>query len=463
MRCRRLYMAIADRRNFPVVRAGLHHGTALLRKDRHFGSTVNLAARVAAHATGGQILCTRQVADALIGRKRPDVEIEHQGSFSLKNLPHPVDLYEVVLSGCAREYAIDPVCKMQVDKRRAAGDLHFDKRTYWFCSLACVERFAREPLSYVSIDETVTTDGQGTSNSDVVIDVRGLNKHFGDNHAVKDLTLTVRRGEIFGFLGPNGSGKTTSIRMLCGLLTPDGGDGTCLGYDIRARDRRDQAPRRLHDAALLVLGRPDHPREPATSSRACTAWPTARARVDAGARRSSGSRARADQLAGHAVRRLEAAPRAGRVPAARPAAAAARRADRRRRSEGAARFLGGDPRARRARHHRAGQHALHGRGRALPPARLHRVRQAAGARARADEVIASQSLTTWEVTGADLPALAERLRACRRRAGRRIRQHAARQRVESRRARGGARAADARSRACNGAKSSRASRTCSST
>ena len=68
--------------------------------------------------------------------------------------------------------------------------------------------------------------------SDVVIDVRGLNKHFGDNHAVKDLALTVRRGEIFGFLGPNGSGKTTSIRMLCGLLTPDSGEGTCLGYDI---------------------------------------------------------------------------------------------------------------------------------------------------------------------------------------------------------------------------------------
>ena len=72
----------------------------------------------------------------------------------------------------------------------------------------------------------------GANDRDVVIDVRGLNKHFGDNHAVKDLALSVRRGEIFGFLGPNGSGKTTSIRMLCGLLTPDSGEGTCLGYDI---------------------------------------------------------------------------------------------------------------------------------------------------------------------------------------------------------------------------------------
>jgi ABC-2 type transport system ATP-binding protein len=64
------------------------------------------------------------------------------------------------------------------------------------------------------------------------IDVHGLNKSFGDKHVVVDLTLRVERGEIFGFLGPNGSGKTTSIRMLCGLLTPDSGSGTCLGYDI---------------------------------------------------------------------------------------------------------------------------------------------------------------------------------------------------------------------------------------
>jgi ABC-2 type transport system ATP-binding protein len=72
----------------------------------------------------------------------------------------------------------------------------------------------------------------GMNDSPLVIDVTGINKHFGDKHVVKDLALQVRQGEIFGFLGPNGSGKTTSIRMLCGLLTPDSGSGTCLGYDI---------------------------------------------------------------------------------------------------------------------------------------------------------------------------------------------------------------------------------------
>jgi ABC-2 type transport system ATP-binding protein len=68
--------------------------------------------------------------------------------------------------------------------------------------------------------------------SEYAIDVKGLNKHFGGKHVVTDVSMRVRQGEIFGFLGPNGSGKTTTIRMMCGLLKPDSGSGTCLGYDI---------------------------------------------------------------------------------------------------------------------------------------------------------------------------------------------------------------------------------------
>lgn len=67
------------------------------------------------------------------------------------------------------------------------------------------------------------------------IAVEGLTKRFAGREVVKRLTLNVREGQIFGFLGPNGSGKTTSIRMLCGLLTPDEGRGTCLGYDVIAQ------------------------------------------------------------------------------------------------------------------------------------------------------------------------------------------------------------------------------------
>ena len=77
---------------------------------------------------------------------------------------------------------------------------------------------------------------------DFVIDVTGVTKRFGDKTVVNAINLQVRRGEIYGFLGPNGSGKTTFIRMLCGLLTPDAGTGTCLGYDVR----RQQAEIKRH-------------------------------------------------------------------------------------------------------------------------------------------------------------------------------------------------------------------------
>ena len=73
---------------------------------------------------------------------------------------------------------------------------------------------------------------EAAAGNGLTIDVDRLNKHFGSRHVVKDVSLRVQRGEIFGFLGPNGSGKTTCIRMLCGLLTPDSGSGTCLGFDI---------------------------------------------------------------------------------------------------------------------------------------------------------------------------------------------------------------------------------------
>jgi len=73
---------------------------------------------------------------------------------------------------------------------------------------------------------------------DFVIDVRGLTKRFGDLVAVDHFDMEVPKGSIYGFLGPNGSGKTTTIRMMCGLLKPDMGSGTCLGFDVlRESDR----------------------------------------------------------------------------------------------------------------------------------------------------------------------------------------------------------------------------------
>lgn len=66
----------------------------------------------------------------------------------------------------------------------------------------------------------------------LAIDVAGISKSFDGKTVVDNIPMRVRRGEIFGFLGPNGSGKTTFLRMLCGLLRPDSGSGRCLGFDI---------------------------------------------------------------------------------------------------------------------------------------------------------------------------------------------------------------------------------------
>ena len=86
---------------------------------------------------------------------------------------------------------------------------------------------------------TGENSGAPSASAPLVIDVDGLTKRFGTKTVVDHFSMQVRRGQIYGFLGPNGSGKTTTIRMLCGLLTPDEGRGTCLGYDI------------LRDSALI--------------------------------------------------------------------------------------------------------------------------------------------------------------------------------------------------------------------
>jgi ABC-type multidrug transport system ATPase subunit len=88
---------------------------------------------------------------------------------------------------------------------------------------------------------------------EIAIDVHGLTKSFGPRTVVRDLTLKVPKGEIYGFLGPNGSGKTTTLRMLCGLLTPRLGSRDLPRPRHPHRAGRDQAQCRLHDAALQPL------------------------------------------------------------------------------------------------------------------------------------------------------------------------------------------------------------------
>jgi ABC-2 type transport system ATP-binding protein len=178
---------------------------------------------------------------------------------------------------------------------------------------------------------------------DIAIDVAGLSKSFGGREVVHDLSMQVKRGTIYGFLGPNGSGKTTTIRMLCGLLTPDAGDGTCLGYDIR-RDA-DKIKRWVgYMTQRFSLYQDLSVRENLEFVARLYGIPNAR-----GAARDMiqriGLNGREEQLAGELSggwkQRL-----ARRLHAAQPTIAVAGRADRRRRSQGTARFLERNPRLR---------------------------------------------------------------------------------------------------------------------
>ena len=155
--------------------------------------------------------------------------------------------------------------------------------------------------------------------TDAVV-ANGLRKTFGALVAVEGLTMTVPRGEVFGFLGPNGSGKTTTIRMLCGLMEPSGGSATVVGYDVR-RDA-EQIRRRIGYMSQkfglyddLSVG--ENLRFYASDLRAPRRGPAGPHRRARGGPRARGARRPARR---HAERRLEAAPRA-RVrhgPPARP-------------------------------------------------------------------------------------------------------------------------------------------------
>ena len=91
------------------------------------------------------------------------------------------------------------------------------------------------------------------SNQVLPLEVQGLTKKFGDFTAVDHVSFTVQPGEVFGYLGPNGSGKTTTIRMLCGLITPTEGTAKILGIDVCEGSRKGQTADRIHVAKVFAL------------------------------------------------------------------------------------------------------------------------------------------------------------------------------------------------------------------
>ena len=144
----RLMRRCAAEPGFPLARGGVHSGPVVVRGGDVFGSTVNVAARIAGQAHGGQLLLSEAVRAECPAED--DLDVIDLGEFDLRNVTGSVHLYEVRIGldhGCA---GIDPVCRMQVERDRAAGRLRHDGRDYWLCSLTCAERFASDPDAFTS-------------------------------------------------------------------------------------------------------------------------------------------------------------------------------------------------------------------------------------------------------------------------------------------------------------------------
>jgi class 3 adenylate cyclase/YHS domain-containing protein len=144
---RKLLEACHQQEDFPVTRAGLHHGPAVERGDDMYGAAVNLAARVAGQAAGGQVLATEQVAEVAA---RQGMAVTSLGEFRLRNVSDATELFEVDLLPVPQNASIDPVCRMRVEHHVAAGRLRHEGREYWFCSLDCAQRFAASPERFLA-------------------------------------------------------------------------------------------------------------------------------------------------------------------------------------------------------------------------------------------------------------------------------------------------------------------------
>lgn len=155
-----LAQATAAEPLFPLVRMGLHHGPCVQRGADYFGATVNLAARVAAHARAGQILVTGSVATALAGASF--VTLRDAGLGHFKNVSAPIPLFEISAQAPeaqpgrddtidpAIQPVVDPVCRMRVDPALAPVRVIHAGEPYCFCSEACAKTFLDAPAKHVA-------------------------------------------------------------------------------------------------------------------------------------------------------------------------------------------------------------------------------------------------------------------------------------------------------------------------
>ena len=140
--------AVHAQRSFPSVRIGIHAGPVVVRDGDYFGATVNIAARIAGVARGGEIVCTECIAAAAlehgVAGARP------MGAVRLKNVAAPLTLYELDAGSTQHELRhLDPVCRMLLTADEAADQLAHAGVTLYFCSHRCAEIFRASPESYL--------------------------------------------------------------------------------------------------------------------------------------------------------------------------------------------------------------------------------------------------------------------------------------------------------------------------
>lgn len=136
--------------SFPIPRAGLHHGPVAERGDDIFGTSVNLAARVAGQAAAGEVLGTEGIAAAA---RDAGIFAASIGSVQLRNLASAVELFEIhLIEVDADSFTVDPVCRMRVEPSHAAGWLRHGGSGWWFCSLECASTFVQDPDTYADMN-----------------------------------------------------------------------------------------------------------------------------------------------------------------------------------------------------------------------------------------------------------------------------------------------------------------------
>jgi adenylate cyclase len=141
-----LWQRCSGTAGFLLPRAGAHHGPAISRDGDYLGATVNLAARVAGHAGGGQVLVT---SDMAITARAGGFDVTELGARRLRNVAEPVRLSEIRLGAGEGSGAIDPVCRMRVEPELAAGSLCHEGQRFWLCSIPCVAAFAADPRRHL--------------------------------------------------------------------------------------------------------------------------------------------------------------------------------------------------------------------------------------------------------------------------------------------------------------------------